>query len=66
MHFEPWFAKGEPPPRVSWGALERDAVFAGLTNSLRSLASHVGVADVKLGRVTPSRWRNDLRRVLKS
>ena len=64
VHFEPWFANSEPPPHVSWGAIDREAVFAGLADSLRSLASHVGVADVKLGRVTPSRWKHDLRRAL--
>ena len=64
VHFEPWFATGEPPPHVSWGAIDREAVFAGLADSLRSLASHVGVADLKLGRVTPSRWKYDLRRAL--
>jgi uncharacterized protein YcaQ len=65
VHFEPWFAAGESPPRAAWGTPERPAVFAGLADALRSLATHVGVTGVKLGRVTPALWKADLQRVLR-
>ncbi len=65
VHLEPWFAAGEPAPRAAWGAVDRDAAFAGLAEALRSLASHVGVDDVKLGRVTPARLRPALIRSLR-
>ena len=64
VHFEPWLAAGAAPPRVSWGTPDRGAVFEGLAESLHSLATHVGVEAVKLGRVTPTRWRQDLRRAI--
>ncbi len=57
VHLEPWFAAGEPPPRVGWGEVDREAAFAGLADALGSLAAHVGVANVKLGRVTPAKFR---------
>ena len=43
VHFERWFAAGEPPPLVSWGRVDPDAAIAGLGDALRSLARHVGV-----------------------
>lgn len=64
VHLEPWFAAGEPPPGVHWGKLDRDAAFAGLAGALHSLAAHVGVRDVKLGRVTPAGLRAELARAL--
>jgi hypothetical protein len=57
VHLEPWFAAGKPAPGVAWGALDPDAVLAGLADALRSLATQVGVRDVRLGRVTPARLR---------
>jgi hypothetical protein len=65
VHLEPWFAAGKAPPRVSWGSPDRDAVLAGLADALRSLAGHVGVDDVKLGRVTPAKLRPALLRSLR-
>lgn len=65
VHLEPWFAAGESPPRVSWGAVDRDAAFAGLADALRSLARHVGVAEVRLGRVTPAKLRPALLRSIR-
>ncbi len=66
VHLEPWFAAGKAAPGVSWGTLDRDAVFAGLADALRSLAGHVGVEDVSLGRVTPTRLRTPVSRALRS
>jgi len=57
VHFEHWFASGEPAPNVRWGDTDRDAALAGIGASLRSLARHVGVADVHVARATPSRFR---------
>jgi uncharacterized protein YcaQ len=54
VHFEPWFAKGQAPPAVSWGAVDRDAALAGVGEALRSLAAFVGAGDVAVGRVTPA------------
>jgi uncharacterized protein len=65
-HFEPWFAAGKSAPRVTWGELDRDAALAGLADALRSLATHVGVERVKLGRVTPAKLVPPLRRALAS
>ncbi len=65
-HFEPWFAGGRPAPRATWGRLDRDAAFAGLASALHSLAAHVGVGSVRLGRVTPARFLPALRRALGS
>ena len=64
VHLEPWVAAGRAAPGVQWGALETDAALAGLADALRSLAAHVGVGDVKLGRVTPQRLRAPIARLL--
>ena len=59
-HFEPWFAVGKAPPRVSWNDLDREHAFTGLATALQSLATHVGVERVKLGRVTPAKFSRPL------
>ena len=64
VHFEPWFAAGDAAPGVTWGDIDREAAFAGLANALRSLAAHVGVQRVKLGRVTPAKFKPSLARAL--
>ena len=64
-HFEPWFAAGAPPPLAGWGPVGQDAVLAGLAGALSSLARHVGVTGVKLGKVTPSRLKAPLARALR-
>lgn len=53
VHFEPWFAKGQPPPAASWGRVDRDAALEGVGEALRSLATFVGAAEVDVGRVKP-------------
>jgi len=60
-----------PPPTAVeaglekiWGTVDRDAVLTGLAEALRSLAAHVGCADVKLGRVTPGKLRAAMGRAL--
>jgi uncharacterized protein YcaQ len=53
VHFEPWFARGLPPPVASWGALDRDRALAGVAEALRSLAAFVGASTIRLGRVRP-------------
>ena len=65
VHFEPWFAKGELPPAVSWGAVDRDAALLGVGEALRSLAAFVGAEDVTVGRVTPGALAPALRRAVK-
>jgi uncharacterized protein len=64
VHFEPWFARGEAPPAASWGAVDRDAAFAGVGEALRSLAAFVGAGDVTVGHVTPKALSPPLRRAL--
>ena len=64
VHFEDWFVSGAPAPGVAWAPIDRDATFAGLADSLRSLATHVGVANVKLGRCTPAKYLPTLRKLL--
>lgn len=65
VHLEPWLAKGHAPPHPHWGDLDRDEVLAGIAGSLRSLATHVGCTDVKLGRVTPGKLRPAMARALR-
>jgi uncharacterized protein YcaQ len=65
-HFEPWFAAGKSAPGVSWGDPDREAALAGLAGALRSLARHVGVSGVKLGRVTPAKFKPALGRALRA
>jgi uncharacterized protein YcaQ len=65
VHFEPWFAKGDAPPAASWGAIDPDAVLAGVAEALRSLATFVGAEHVTLGRVTPAALAPALRRAVK-
>jgi len=64
VHFEPWFAAGALPPAVAWGALDRDAAFAGVAEALASLAVFLHAERVTLGRVTPARLTSPLRAAL--
>lgn len=66
VHLEPWFVRGEAPPAASWGALDRDAALAGLAESLGSLATFLGAEHVRLGRVSPARWKPDVARALRA
>jgi len=66
VHLEPWFAKGEAPPRPHWGSVDRDEALAGIARSLCSLATHVGCAEVKLARVTPGKLRPAMARALRA
>lgn len=65
VHLEPWFADGKPAPGVHWGTLDREAALAGLADALRSLATHVGVPEVHLGRVTPAKLKAPVSRALR-
>ena len=65
VHFEPWFAKGEPPPAASWGRVDRDAALAGVGEALRSLATFVGANHVTVGRVAPAALGPALKRAVK-
>lgn len=65
VHFEPWFAKGAPPPAASWGALDRDAALAGVGEALRSLAAFLGAEEVSIGRVTPTALGPALKRAVR-
>ena len=62
--FEPWFARGKPPPAAAWGELDRDAALAGVAEALHSLATFVGAERVTLGQVVPPALAGPLRRVL--
>jgi hypothetical protein len=64
VHFEPWFAAGQPPPGASWGPLDRDAALAGLAGALRSLATFVGADVVTVRRVAQGSFSAPLRRAL--
>ena len=64
VHFERWFAGGEPPPAASWGALDRGAALAGIAEALRSLATFVEADRVTVGRVTPAALAAPLRRAI--
>ena len=66
VHFEPWFARGTSAPAAAWGTVEPEAAFAGVADSLRSLATFVGAARVTLGRVVPARLRAPLARALRA
>ncbi|HEY3354328.1 MAG TPA: crosslink repair DNA glycosylase YcaQ family protein [Polyangia bacterium] len=63
-HFEPWAAAGAPPPLDRDAPLDLDGLLAGLADTLRSLAVFVGAAEVRLGRVTPTRLARPLTRAL--
>ena len=64
VHFEPWFARGNPAPAATWGTLDCDAALVGLADALRSLAAFVGADTVSLGRVAPASLRAPLGRLL--
>ena len=64
LHFERWFAKGEPPPAAAWGALDRAHALDRLGEALRSLGTFTGAPDVTLGRVTPAALAKDSRRAI--
>jgi len=66
LYFEPWFASGDPAPAARWGVLDRDAALAGVADAMRSLATFVGVKDVKLGAVSPRALLAPMRRALAS
>jgi len=66
VHFEPWLAKGSPPPASGGAAIEPEAALDGLTDSLASLATFVGAARTTLGRVAPARLRAPLARAMRS
>jgi uncharacterized protein len=59
VHFEPWFAAGQPSPTAA-AALDVDAALAGVSDALASLAAFVGADAIRLRRVTPSRLRGAL------
>ena len=65
LHFEPWFAKGHPPPAAAWGALDRDAGLAGVADSIRSLATFTGADAVTIGKVTPASLTAPFTRLIK-
>ncbi len=67
VHFEPWFAKGEPPPvrRDGSGPLAVEPALAGVGSALRSLAAFVEARRIVLGRVSPARMARPLARALR-
>ena len=65
VHFEPWLAKGGPPPGAGGDAIEPAAALAGLADSLASLATFVGATRVTLSRVAPAKFRAPFARALR-
>jgi hypothetical protein len=63
VHFEPWFAAGQPAPIVG-GVVDRDRALAGLADALCSLATFVGAREVTLQDATPNRLHAPLSRAL--
>lgn len=64
VHFESWLVKGELPPAARWGRVDRDAVLAGLADSLRSLATFTGATRITVARVDPAGWKRPLSALL--
>ena len=65
VHFEPWFASAERPPR-GLERLDQDEAIAGVASALSSLGVFAGADDVILRRVTPARLRAPLARRLRN
>ena len=63
VHFEPWFADGEPSPVVG-ERVDQDAALSGVADACRSLAEFVGARETVIGRVTPPHLRTPLVRAL--
>ena len=63
VHFEPWFKDGAAPA-AGGDRVDQDGALAGLAEALRSLATFVNAADIRLHRVTPNRLRTPLARAL--
>jgi hypothetical protein len=61
VHFEPWFARGQEPPRGG-ARLDPAGAMRGVAEALASLAEFVGAHEVVLRRVTPQRLRAPLSR----
>ncbi|MEO5988324.1 MAG: crosslink repair DNA glycosylase YcaQ family protein [Candidatus Eisenbacteria bacterium] len=65
VHLEPWFGRDDSPPHAHWGTIDRDAALAGIADSAKSLARHVGCSQVTLTRVTPTALKAPLARLLR-
>jgi uncharacterized protein len=63
--FEPWFAAGEAPPAVAWGALTQERGLTGLGDAAWSLASFTGAERVEVGHVTPASMRAAVRKAIR-
>jgi uncharacterized protein YcaQ len=64
VHFEPWFASAQTPPRGT-DRLDRDEAITGVAGALSSLGVFAGADEVILRRVTPARLRAPLARRLR-
>ena len=64
VHFERWFAAGEPPPAASWGPLDLDQAMRGVAEALWSLVAFVDAERVTVGRVAPARFGVAFKRAL--
>jgi len=60
VHFEPWAARGQAR-FAGEPAIDRDAMLAGLAETLASLARFMGADQITIERVTPARLRTPLR-----
>jgi uncharacterized protein YcaQ len=65
VHFEPWFRDGATPP-TGGERVDQDGALAGLAETLRSLATFVNAAGIRLHRVSPHRLRAPLARCLRA
>ncbi|PYM34659.1 MAG: hypothetical protein DME15_08335 [Candidatus Rokuibacteriota bacterium] len=64
VHFEPWFAAAETPPR-GWDRVDQDEALAGLGEAIGSLAVFLDAGEVEISRVTPRRLRAPLARSMR-
>jgi hypothetical protein len=62
--FEPWVARGEPPPAARWGGPTRERVFECLAESAWSLAAFCGATALDLGRIEPAGLARAMRTAL--
>jgi len=64
VHLEPWFAVGEAPRAVAWGAVTLEHGLAGLAEAAWSLAAFTGAERMDVGRVTPGSARAAVRKAI--
>jgi len=66
VYFESWFAAGSAPPPDGNGRVALEPVIAGVGEALASLAVFAGAERVTLGRVSPAKLAEPLRRAVEA